>query len=206
MKIYDFEGFPNPARVRIALAEKGAMDSVTFETIDVPNGEHRQPAFLAKNPTAGVPLLELECGTCISECTAITEYIDGAFDGPSLTGSTPKQKAVIHMMQRRAEQGVLDAVGTYFHHATPGLGPDLETNQVPVWGEHQKAIALDGMRYFDSVLAESDYVAGNEFSMADITLFAGLSFADFANIDLPDGCANLKAWRSKVQSRPSIAG
>ncbi len=205
MKIHDFEGFPNPARIRIALAEKGITEQVEFVPVDVPNGEHRSDSFLAKNPSAAVPLLELECGTCISECTAITEYIDGQYPGISLTGSTPKQKAVVHMMQRRAEQGVMDAVGNYFHHATPGLGPKIETHQIAVWGEAQKQRAVEGMRYFDSVLEQSDYVAGDDFSMADITLFAGLGFADFSKIEIPADLVNLAAWRQRVASRPSIA-
>ena len=207
MKIYDVENFPNPARVRIALAEKGATDNVEFINVDVMNGEHRNSEFKAKNPNAGVPILELDDGTCIAECTAITEYIDHEFSGgPSLTGKSSKERAVIHMMQRRAEQNLLDAVGTYFHHATPGLGPDLETYQNKEWGEKQKQKAQDGMRYFDEVLAEQPYIAGDEYSMADITAFAGLAFADFAQVEIPSECSNLVAWREKIASRPAIAG
>ena len=119
-----FRGFPNPARVRMALAEKGLTVEVEFVAVDVPNGEHRTPAFLAKNPSATVPVLELADGTTIAECTAITEYLDHLTGAPRLTGRTAKERAVIHMMQRRAEAGLLDAVAAYFHHATPGLGPD----------------------------------------------------------------------------------
>lgn len=204
MKIYDFKGFPNPARVRIALAEKGITDQVEFIHIDVPNGEHRKPEFLAKNPSSAVPVLELDDGTTIAECTAITEYLDHAFDGVSLTGSTPKERAVVHMMQRRAEQGVMDAVGGYFHHATEGLGPELETYQNKEWGEKQREKALEGMHYFDGLLANSPYVAGENFSMADITVFAGLSFAEFAKIEVPCEFGNLQAWRERVAARPSI--
>lgn len=206
MKIYDVEGFPNPARVRIALAEKGATEQVEFQPVDVMGGEHRSEAFKAKNPDATVPYAELECGTCISQCTAITEYIDGAFEGASLIGDTPKQRAVTQMMNLRAEAGLVDAVGAYFHHATPGLGPDLETYQNAEWGEKKKETAQNTMRYLDSVLAQSDYLAGAEFSMADITAFAGLAFADFAKVDIPEGLDNLQAWRSKVASRPSCGG
>src|SRR5690348_17212291 len=129
MKIYDFKGFPNPTRVRIALAEKGLTDRVEFVTVNVPGGEHRQSAFLAKNPSAAVPVLELDDGTCISECTAITEYIDHLTGDPVLTGIGARNRATIHMMQRRAEIGLLDPAATYFHHATPGLGPQLELDQ-----------------------------------------------------------------------------
>jgi len=205
MKIYDVAAFPNPVRVRIALAEKNATDQVEFVDVDVMAGEHKKAPFLSKNPGGAVPVLELEDGSCISECTAITEYIDHAFEGPSLTGKTPKDRATIHMMQRRAETNLLDAVATYFHHATPGLGPDIEGYQNKEWGEKQKEKAVSGMRYFDELLGAQPYIAGGDFSMADITAFAGLAFADFANIDIPDDCQNLKSWREKVAARPSIA-
>ena len=203
MKIYDIEGFPNPARVRIALAEKGATSQVEFVPVDVMGGEHRSAAFRAKNPDATVPYAELECGTCISQCTAITEYIDGAFEGPSLIGDTPKQRAHTHMMNLRAEAGLLDAVGAYFHHATDGLGPALETYQNKEWGLKKRDTALSTMRYLDSVLAQSPYLAGEAFTMADITAFAGLAFADFANVEIPAELTHLTQWRARIAARPS---
>lgn len=206
MKIYDVAAFPNPARVRIALAEKNATHQVEFVDVDVMGGEHHKPEFLAKNPSGAVPVLELDDGTTISECTAITEYIDHTFEGPSLSGNSPKERALIHMMQRRAEANLLDAVAAYFHHATPGLGPEVETYQNKEWGEKQKQRAVEGMHYFDRLLADQPYLAGADFSMADITAFAGLAFADFAKVDIPGDCANLQAWRRKVAARPSIAG
>ena len=205
MKVYEFAGFPNPARVRIALAEKGMSDKVDFVSVNVPEGEHRKPDFLQKNPSGTVPVLETVDGTMISECTAITEYLDHMEGRPFLTGETPRERGLIHMMQRRAEADLLDAVGAYFHHATPGLGPEIETVQIADWGNHQKGKAINGMRYFNSVLEKSDYVAGEAFSMADITVYAGLSFAGFANIDIPEECTALKKWHERVSSRPSIA-
>ncbi len=206
MKIYDVPAFPNPARVRIALAEKNASEQVSFHDVDVMNGEHRNETFIAKNPAGAVPILELDDGTCISECSAIIEYIDQSFDGISLTGSNAKEKALVNMMNRRAEFMVLDAVGGYFHHATAGLGPALETYQNADWGLKEKERAAAGMEYFNSVLAESEYVTGSQFSSADITLFAGLAFADFAEVEVPSELSHLQAWRSKVASRPSVAG
>ena len=206
MKIYDYEGFPNPARVRMAIAEKGLGDQIEFITVDVPNGEHKKPAFLAKNPSGAVPVLELDDGATIAECTAITEYLDHAAGEPTLTGCTPKERAVIHMMQRRAEAGLMDAVGAYFHLATPGLGPDIETYQCEDWGKHQRERAVAGMRYLDGVLADQPYLAGDDFTVADITAFAGLAFADFAKVDVPAECTNLMAWRERVAQRPSAGG
>lgn len=205
MKSYDVEGFPNPACVRIALAEKGATDKVEFVSVDVMAGEHRSDAFKAKNPDAVVPCLELADGSYISQCNAITEYLEGHFEGPSLTGETPKERAQISMMNLRAEKGLLNAVGTYFHHATPGLGPDLETYQCAEWGNKQKEVAGQTMVYLGDVLADNSFLAGDQFSMADITAFAGLAFADFAKVEIPESLSNLNAWRAKVASRPSIA-
>ncbi len=205
MKIYDTEGFPNPIRVRVALAEKGATDQVEFVPINVLEREHRSDAFKAKNPDASVPFLELDDGTCISQCNAITEYIDASFEGPCLTGQTPKERAKISMMNLRAENGLLDAVATYFHHATPGLGPDIETYQCAEWGNKQKEVAFNTMEYLDGVLADNAYVAGEEFTVADITAYAGLVFAGFAKIEIPEHNKNLIEWHSKISQRPSIA-
>ena len=204
MKIYDVANFPNPLRVRIALAEKNATNNVQFIPVDLMNGEHRTAAFIAKNPAASVPVLELDDGTYISECTAITEYIDHLFEGPSLTGSTAKERAVINMLQKRAESMVLEAVGTYFHHATDGLGPALEIYQNKEWGQKQKEISLKGLSYFDTVLADNTYLAGDHFTIADITLYAGIGFAGFAKIDIPADLTHIHRWLSLVAERPSI--
>jgi glutathione S-transferase len=203
MKVYDYKGFPNPARVRIALAEKGLFDKVEFIHVDLPGGEHRKPEFLAKNPSGAVPVLELNDGTLISESTAITEYLDQASGNPDLTGTKPKARAVIAMMQRKIEAGLMDAVGAYFHHATEGLGPDIEIDQNPSWGEHQKKVAIKTMGWMNTVLADQDYLAGDHFSVADITAMAGFAFADFAEIDIPAELTHLLNWRARVSARPS---
>ena len=93
MKIHDYKGFPNPARIRIALAEKGLTHAVEFVTVDVPAGEHKRPEFLARNPAGTVPVLELEDGAHIAECTAITEYLDHLDCRPILTGKTARERA-----------------------------------------------------------------------------------------------------------------
>jgi glutathione S-transferase len=210
MKIYDRSGFPNPARIRIVLAEKGLDQQIEFVSVDLIGAEHKQAPFLAKNPSGVLPVLELDDGTLISESTAITEYLDNLDGNPTLTGKTPREKAMIHMMQRRAEADLLDAVGNYFHNATPGLGPILQVYKNPewidrrAWGEQQRDKALAGMKYFDTVLKSAPYVAGDAFSMADITVFAGLMFADAAGISIPEEYVSLAAWRAKVAELPSV--
>lgn len=204
MKIYDWHTGPYPARVRIALAEKGLQSRVTFESVDLWKGEHKTDAFRAKNYSGTLPVLELDDGTFIAECTAITEYLDALDGAPVLTGRTAREKGVIHMMSKRAELELLDAVSVYFHHATPGLGPDVETYQNAEWGLRQRDKAINSMRYFDSVLRHQRFVAGEAFSMADITVIGGLIFADLVELAVPAGCEALLAWSQRMQERPSV--
>ncbi len=151
-----------------------------------------------------MPVLELADGTLIAECTAITEYLDALDGSPTLTGRTPREKGLIHMMNKRAELELLDAISTYFHHATPGLGPAVEVYQNAEWGLRQRDKAVRGMRYFDGVLQRQAFVAGAAFSMADITVVAGLIFAAVVKLAIPAECEALRAWDARMQARPSV--
>lgn len=204
MKIYEFRAFPNPLRARMAAAEKGLTDRIEFIQVDVPNGEHKRPEFLQLNPVGKVPVLVLDDGTAIAECTAITEYLDHSAGTPVLTGESARQRAQIHMLQRRAEALVLDAASDYFHHATAGLGK-LEPIQIKEWGEYQRQVAIKGMHYFDSVLRGQRYLLGEQLTMPDITLFAGLALIELLQIGTPETCANLRSWRERVAQRPSAS-
>ncbi len=122
MTVYDFPRGPYPARVRIALAEKNLQSRVRFEMVDLYKGEHKKPAFIAtKNYSGTLPVLELHDGTLIAECTAITEYLDALDGAPSLTGRTPLEKGLIHMMSKRAELELLDAISVYSTMPRRGL-------------------------------------------------------------------------------------
>jgi glutathione S-transferase len=189
MKIYDWFDGPYPARVRIALAEKGLLDRVEFISVNLWTGE---------------PVLELDDGTLIAECTAITQYLDALDGNPTLTGQTAKEKGLIHMMTKRAEIEFLDAVSVYFHHATPGLGAHVELYQNPEWGNRMRDKAIKGMHYFNRVLEQQPFVAGDIFSMADITVLGGMIFASLIKLAVPDECAALRAWHARMQERPSV--
>lgn len=205
MTLYDFPKGPYPTRVRIALAEKGLQSRVRFVMVDLYKGEHKRPQFIAeKNYSGTLPVLELSDGTCIAECTAITEYLDALDGAPTLTGRMPLEKGVIHMMSKRAELELLDAISVYFHHATPGLGPGVEVYQNAEWGFRQRDKALRGMRYFNDVLEKQPFVAGEAFSMADITVIGGLLFASIVNVPIPPECEALIAWYAKMRERPSV--
>jgi glutathione S-transferase len=108
------------------------------------------------------------------------------------------------MMSKRAELELLDAISVYFHHATPGLGPDVEIYQNAEWGFRQRDKALKGMHYFDAVLKRQPFVAGEAFSMADITVIGGLIFAGLLELPVPAECEALRAWYARMQERPSV--
>ncbi|MFC4276697.1 glutathione S-transferase [Achromobacter aloeverae] len=205
MTIHDFPKGPYPTRVRIALAEKNLQSRARFVMVDLYKGEHKKPEFIAtKNYSGTLPVLELADGTCIAECTAITEYLDNLDGQPALTGRTALEKGLIHMMSKRAELELLDAISVYFHHGTPGLGPQVELYQNPEWGCRQRDKALRGMHYFDAVLKNQPYVAGKAFSMADITVIGGLVFAAIVDLPVPEECGALLAWYERVRQRPSV--
>ena len=204
MKIYDWPTGPYPARVRIALAEKNLQSRVQFVTVNLWKGEHKNAEFLAKNYSGTLPVLELDDGTVIAECTAITEYLDTLDGAPTLTGRTPLEKGLIHMMSKRAELELLDAISVYFHHGTPGLGPDVEIYQNAEWGFRQRDKALRGMRYFDDVLKQHPFVAGEAFSMADITVIGGLIFAAIVKLQVPAEYDALRSWCASMLKRPSV--
>lgn len=204
MTIYDWHSGPYPARIRIALGEIGLQSQVRFISIDLWKGQHKTPEFLAKNYSGTLPVLELDDGTLIAECTAITQYLDALNGDPVLTGVTPVQKGVIHMMNKRAEIELLDAISVYFHHATRGLGPDVEVYQNEEWGLRQRDKAIRGMHYFDSVLQHKPFVAGTTFSMADITVIGGLIFAELVGMSVPVECGALRTWYAQMQERPSV--
>jgi glutathione S-transferase len=204
MKIYDWYDGPYPARVRIALAEKGLLSRIEFVPVNLWTGEHKKPEFLAINYSGTLPVLELNDGTLIAECTAITQYLDILDGSPALTGKTPTEKGIIHMMTKRAEIEFLDAVSLYFHHATPGLGPDVELSQNPELGERMRDKAVRGMHYFNSVLKNQPFVAGNEFSMADIAVLGGMIFASLVKLPIPDECEALREWHARMHERSSV--
>lgn len=210
MKIYDRQGTPNAARIRIVVAEKGIEDQVDYVTVDLVAAEQKQPWFLKMNPVGKTPVLELEDGLCISECTAITEYLDNLDGNPTLTGRTAREKGIIHMMQRRVEIMLLDPVDDYFHYGTPGLGAALRPWRMPdwagrgEWGRRRGDLAVANLPWFGEWLAERPYLAGDAFSMADITLFAALAFAEGAGLPLAPDMAAIVDWRARVSDLPAV--
>ena len=202
MKLYEYEAFPNPKRVRMFLAEKGV--DIERIQIDVPAGEHRTDAYKAINPDATVPALKLDDGSVISGCVAISRYIEDSGDGTALMGETPAEAANVTMWQRRMEDGLMDASTIYYHHATDGLGA-LEPFQIKEWGIKNAERVKATLEQLDGKLATRDFVAGNSFTIADITAFVGYGFAKYVGLVGDMDVPNVDRWFAAISKRASAA-
>ena len=202
MKLYyEANPAPNPRKVLIFLAEKGL--DVPLERVRMQKREHKAPEFLKKNPLGQVPVLELDDGTCISESVAICRYLEELHPTPSLFGRTAAERANIEMWLRRAEFRLWNPMGQVWINADPRTA-QVNPNQFKDYGEHSKKIVAGAMRWFDKELSDGrKFLAGPDYSMADIVLLCGIDFSKFINLDLPEDAPHLRAWYERVSARPS---
>jgi glutathione S-transferase len=203
VKLYTAPRAPNPRRVEMFLAEKGVGSGIERVPIDINAGEHRTAGFLARNPMARVPVLELDDGRCLAESRAICTYLEGLHPEPNLMGVDTVERAFIEMADRQAEFFLLATVANCVRHTHPGLAA-LEQPQFPDFGAAQGKKLLDIARTYDVLLADRPWIAGNRYTIADITAFCGIEFARLARFKPADaGLAHLAAWRDRVAARPS---
>lgn len=202
LKIIETSTAPNPRRVRIFLAEKGI--SVPFEQRDLMAGELKEAGFSTMNPLQRVPVLVLDDGTVIAESVAICRYFEEIQPDPPLFGTGPVGRATVEMWQRRAELGLWFHVAQAFRHLHPKMA-HLEVPQVAAWGEANKVKAIEMMEIFDAQLRQNRFVAGDVYSIADITAQVAVDFLRPAKIAMPDGLESLVRWHEEVSARPSAA-
>lgn len=200
MKIIEDGRAPNPRRVRVFLAEK-AVD-IAYEQININEFEQNAPEFSEINPLQRVPVLILDDGTVITESMAICRYFEELKPEPPLMGVGPLGKAIVEMWQRRMELNLLFPVAQTFRHLHPAM-KELEKPQVAEWGEANRPRALTMLSMLNNQLSAHPFIAGNEFSMADITAMVGIDFMKPAKIDRPENLPNLDRWYDEVSSRPS---
>ena len=200
MKLYDGGRAPNPRRVRIFLAEKGI--EVPLLPIDMVAMGHKSDEMTGRNPLQRLPVLELDDGTILTESVAICRYFEEFQPEPALFGRGALGKAQIEMWNRRMELTLLSAVAAAFRHVHPAM-KEWEVPQVPEWGEANKPKAIAFLSILDRELADREFIAGDEFSIADITGLVAVDFMKPARIAIPDEMANVLRWRETVSARPS---
>jgi glutathione S-transferase len=208
MKLYESKSSPNSRRVRIFVAEKGI--TVPVVPINLGAKEQFSDAYVAINPRRVVPTLTLDDGTAIGEVLAIWRYLEEAFPTPALMGSTPKDKALVTMWERRAELEGFAAVMEAVRNSAPGLkgralaGPH-NYEQIPALAERSRARTIDFYTDLDVRLSGLPFVAGDHFSVADITAIVTVDFARAGlNLPIPAECVSLKRWYDTVSARPSM--
>jgi glutathione S-transferase len=200
MKFYDGGRAANPRRVRIFLAEKGI--SVPTEQVDIGALQHRGEAYSAINPMQRLPALVLDDGTAIAESIAICRYYEALQPDPPLFGRGALDTASVEMWNRRVEFHLFLPVTTVFQHLHPYMKA-LVDPQVPEWGEANKPRIDDFLKFLDGELESRPYVAGKEFTVADITALVAVDFMKVSKLAVPDGLANFARWREAVSGRPS---
>lgn len=206
MKFYDCKTAPSPRRVRIFAAEKG-MDLDTVQ-VDLANGEQLGDAFREVNPDCVVPVLELDDGTRISEVFAICQYLEELQPDPLLLGKTAETRAAASMWNAKVEQQGLWPMADAFRNAAKGLksralpGP-VDYEQIPELAERGRLRVEVFLGRLDRQLAMNEFVAGDCYSIADITALVLVDFAAWIKIDVPDDVKNLKRWYEAISSRPS---
>ncbi len=200
MKLFDGGKAPNPRRVRIYLAEKGI--SVPMVPIDMGAMGHRSDEVASRNPLRRLPVLELDDGTVITESIAICRYFEELHPEPPLFGIGAAGKALVEMWQRRMELNFLLPVANAFRHIHPAM-KEWEGPQLPEWGEANKPKALDFMSLLDRELERREFVAGDDYSVADITGFVTMDFLKPARIAVPEGLSHLRRWYASLSARPS---
>ena len=208
MKFFDCKTAPSPRRVRIFLAEKG-LDIETVQ-IDLGAGEQFGETFRKINPDCVVPALVLDDGSCISEVAAICQYLEELQPKPALLGDTPEERARVTMWNAKVEQQGLWAMADAFRNSAKGLadravpGPDAYP-QIPALADRGRARVEQFFRRLDGQLAETRFVAGDNFSMADISAMVVVDFAGWIKITIPEDATNLRRWHAEVSARPSAA-
>ena len=199
MKLYDSAHAPNPRRVRIFLSEKGI--EVPSVQVDIGKAENRRPEFLAKNPMGGIPVLEFDDGTYLAESVAICRYFEEMQPKPALIGIDARDRAIVEMWNRRMEFEIALPIMQSFrntHDFFKGRIP-----QVAEYGEVCKATAEKRFEWLDAELNGREFIAGDRYTIADITALVGIDFGRVTEIRILPDQKNLQRWYEAVGSRPS---
>ena len=199
MKVYDFVGAPNPKKLRAYLAEKGLQ--IPCVQVNIVAQENRTPEFLKKNPLGGLPVLELDDGSYLTESLAIIEYLEELNPEPPMIGKTPRERARVRELERIADLGVLGGVGAYFQNTHPFMAGRFK--QSADAAENAKARIAASLKVLDAAIGSNKFVAGNRPTIADCTLLAALEFAEFAQAPVEAGVKNVHRWYEEFKQRPS---
>lgn len=197
MKLYNGMS-PNGFRVTAFLAEKG-MEVPTVEVSPL-QGDTRKPEHFKRNSLGEIPVLELDDGSFLTESIAICRYLEELHPEPALFGKTPEERARVEMWNRRMEQQIMQVIGAAGLHEIPFFAEKVE--QMPEYAASQRRAFAKKLEWLDSEFSDGrEYVAGDNFSVADITGMAALMICRIMKQDVPASLKYIKQWQDKVQQR-----
>lgn len=206
MIFYDCATAPSSRRARMLIAEKG----LTPETreVSLADGAQHAPDFLAVNPGATVPVLITDQGTVLTENHGIAAYLEAAFPDPPMIGKTPDRIGLVWTWTTFSEQQGGHAIAEALRNGNPRLrgralpGP-VDYAQIPELAERGMTRARHYFDRLDTRLTEAPYLAGDAFSLADITAFCFVDFARVIQLRVDRDRPALKDWFDRVAARPS---
>ena len=200
MKFYDLPPSPNARRVRIFMAGKDL--EIATVIVDMMAGENLTPEYLAKNSLGKMPVLELDDGTCIAESVAICRYLEELHPEPPLFGRDALDRAQVEMWHRRMElEFLVPMIAIFVHSAEMWQG---RLRQVPEWAEINRINVKARMAWLDTEIDGREYVAGSEYTVADIAAQSAFVMGKAAvGVRIPAELENLTAWWQRVSTRPT---
>lgn len=199
MKLYSAPYAPNPRRVTMFLAEKGIGDLEVIN-LDLAGGAHRGESFRELSPLAQVPTLVLDDGRTLTESRAICTYLESVYPEPNLMGRDAFERAHIEMWDRRAELMFTLPLMMWVRHLSPVLAA-VEKNQNAEIGAYNQTTAMKLAKFFDQQLEKTEFLAGDRFTIVDITALAGMDFAKMMKWRPGDDLPNLRRWRVAMADR-----
>ena len=206
MKFYDAPPAPNPRRVRMFIAEKG----IAIETVnlDLTKNEQLTPEFRAINPRCTLPVLELDNGTYLTETLAICHYLEALFPHPNLLGQGAEEQALVLMWNDITVFNGYAAAGEALRNfaqlfANRSVTGPEDYPQIPELAERGRRRTAQFLDQLNTQLENSEYVATDRFTLADITAYTLVEFAGWIKVPITDEHSQLRRWFETVAARPS---
>ena len=199
MKLYTNRYAPSPRRVRMYAAEKGI--ALELVEVDIAAQANRAPDYLAVNPFGEVPTLERDDGTRLTESLAICRWLEDEHPEPNLFGRTPRERAEINRWIDRLMFRLYVPTAHVFRNTHPFWADRLQ--QVPAWGELQRAAVLAEYDALDAWLGNRDWVASDRFTMADVVAYTTVDFGKPSGLRVGTERPALKRWYEAAGARPS---
>jgi len=205
MKLHTTDRAPNPDRVKFFIREKDIEDRISRVEVSIMEGHHHRPEFRALSPFGELPALELDDGTVLTESRAICSYLESEYPKPNLMGETGKERALVEMWDRRMEFRFLVPIAMWVRHGHPAVSQLEGEDATPQWSAVNEKRVHNMAAWLSQHLSSHRYIAGDRFTIADITAYVGCGFARLMKYDIIKEFAPVAEWAERLSKRPMLA-